>query len=230
MNHFRAEVGELHRLVVGERVDHRRIRDPARIGGEHAVNVGPDVDFRRIKQRPENGGGKVTTVTAERGLHPARVRGDEAGDDQGALEVAVDQVRELGPGLRPLHAGAQRTPFHDHDPAGVDPLDRTALAAMLLIEAVEELGRPDLAVADDEIAHVARGRAGELHRMKNAFEVVAVAVESREIKPRGLRGEERLRNFRVSRAQCTELHAITVILLLRERHEAEQSVGDALAC
>ena len=47
MNHLGAEVRELHRLVIGERVDHRRVGHAARIGAEHAVDVGPDVNLAR---------------------------------------------------------------------------------------------------------------------------------------------------------------------------------------
>ncbi len=54
VNHLGAEIRQLHRLVVRQRIDGGRIRHPARVGRQHTVDVGPDVNFRGIKQRAEN--------------------------------------------------------------------------------------------------------------------------------------------------------------------------------
>ena len=43
MDHLRAEVGELHRLLVRERVDDRRVGNQSGVGAQHAIDVGPDV-------------------------------------------------------------------------------------------------------------------------------------------------------------------------------------------
>src|SRR6185437_13686363 len=145
---------------------------------------------RGIEQRAEDRGGEVAAVAAEGGLHSPRVGSDEARDDQSAFEITVHQVREIPPRPIPLHRWAQGTPFDQHYPAGVYPLHWTSLAAALLVEAVEELGGPDLAISGDEVAHVARGGPGQLHRVQDAFEVVAVAVESRQIQARGLRAQQ----------------------------------------
>src|SRR5581483_9483658 len=61
------------------------------------------------------------------------------------------------------------------------------------------------------------------------LEVVAVPIEAREIEARGLRAEQCLGDFRMPRAQPGDLHAIAVVLTLRQRHQAEQSIRDALA-
>ena len=47
MDDLGAEVRQLHRLVVGQRVDDLRVGHAARIGRQHAVDVGPDVDLAR---------------------------------------------------------------------------------------------------------------------------------------------------------------------------------------
>src|SRR6185437_499114 len=134
------------------------------------------------------------------------------------------EVREMSPRLRPLHCRTQLAPFDDHDPPGVDPLHGTALAAALLVEAVEELGGPDLAVSGDEVAHIARRGARQFHGVENALEVVAIAVEAREIQSCGLRAEERLGDLRMARAQGAELHPIAVVLALRQRYEPQQGI------
>ena len=82
MDHLGAEVRQLHRFLVGERVDDRRVGNQARIGAEHAIDVGPDVDLVGVEQAADDRGGEVAAVAAERRLKAGRIARDEAGDDQ----------------------------------------------------------------------------------------------------------------------------------------------------
>ena len=95
------------------------------------------------------------------------------------LKAWADGGCQLLVGLRPLHRRAERAPLHDQHRARVDPLHVAGAARALLEVAVEQPGRPQLAVAGDEVADVAGRRAREAHGVQDAFEVVAVAVEAR---------------------------------------------------
>ena len=68
MNHLGAEVRELHRLLVRERVDDRRVGNEARIGAQHAVDVGPDVDLVGVEQVADDRRGEIAAVASERRL------------------------------------------------------------------------------------------------------------------------------------------------------------------
>ena len=104
-----------------------------------------------------------------------------------------------------------------------------AAPAALLEEALEQPRGPDLAVAGDEVADGVGGRAGELDRMQDPEQVLAVAVEARQVRLGGLRRQQLLGDGRVTRAQLGEFTAIGAVLALGERHEAQQRVRDALA-
>ncbi len=184
MDDLGAEVRELHRLVVGERVDHRGIGHAARIGRQHAVDVGPDVDLAGREQRAEDRGGEVAAVAAERGRHAAPVDGDEAGDDQRAVKVR----RHLGARCwraTPATAlpGPERPPLHHHHAPRIEPGHRPGAARALLEKRLEQPRRPDLAVAGDQVADAARRgarvvqRARAVQRAQRLLDVAAVAVE-----------------------------------------------------
>ncbi len=96
VKHLGAEVRQLHRLAVRERVDDRGVRHATRVGRQHAIDVGPDVDLGRAQQRSEDGGGEIAAIASEGRLHAALVGGDEPGDDQGAAECGRDQRLEVG--------------------------------------------------------------------------------------------------------------------------------------
>ena len=69
VDHLGAEVGELHRLAVGQRVDDLGVGDAARVGRQHAVDVGPDHDLAGVQERAEDRRREVAAVAAERRLH-----------------------------------------------------------------------------------------------------------------------------------------------------------------
>ncbi len=56
MDDLGAEIRELHRLVVGQLVDHGRLRHQARIAAHDAVHIGPDGDRLGFQQAGQNGG------------------------------------------------------------------------------------------------------------------------------------------------------------------------------
>src|SRR6185503_4685601 len=95
----------------------------ARIGRKHSIHVGPDVDFLGIEQRTEDRTREVGAVAPESSLYAAAVRGDEAGNDERALEAGGHELRQLGARLIPLHGRAQRSPLDHHAFTRVDPFD-----------------------------------------------------------------------------------------------------------
>ncbi len=170
---------------------------------------------------PKIEAGEVAAIAAERRLHTVLFRGNEAGDDECALEVAIDQVAQACARVAPFDGGSQLPPLDDDDTACVDPLHRAAAAAALLEEAVEKLRRPDLAVTGDEIGHVVCSLPREFHGVEDPLQVVTVAVEAGEIQPRGLRGQQRLGNRRVASTQRDDFGAIAVVLPLGKGHEPQ---------
>src|SRR6185369_16905876 len=69
----------------------------------------------------------------------------------------------------------------------------------------------------------------QLDRVQDAFDVVTVAVETREVQLRRVGRQQRLRDLRVARAQRVEIAAIGVVLRLGAGDEPEQRIGDAAA-
>ncbi len=112
MDHLGAEVRQLHRFVIRERVDDLGIGHEARIGAEHAIDVGPDVNLFGVEQRAEDRAGEVAAVTAERRLQAVRIAGDEAGDDQrrriGRRDAVHVRLRNI-PANRGTEAGPHST-------------------------------------------------------------------------------------------------------------------------
>ena len=127
VNHLGAEVRQLHRLVVGERVDHRGIGHAPRIGRQHAVDVRPDVDLRGI------------AAARRKWRRKSRCRCARAWSARRARSEAMKPVmisvplksRRPGPARlardsRPLDARPPGAPVDDHHAARIDPLHRTA--------------------------------------------------------------------------------------------------------
>ena len=94
---------------------------------------------------------------------------------------------------------------------------------------MKQLGGPDLAVAGDQVGDILRGRPSQLDGMENALQVVAVPVETGEVKARRLRRQQRFGDDRVPDTQRGDFAAITVVLAFRKRNEAQQRIGDATA-
>jgi hypothetical protein len=65
--------------------------------------------------------------------------------------------------------------------------------------------------------------------VQDAFDVVTVAVEAREIELGRARRQHRLRDGRVTRAQRIQVAAIGVVLRFGAGHEPEQCIGDTAA-
>ena len=116
-----AEIGELHGLVIGQRVDDLGVRHQPRIGRQHAVDVGPNDDFRSLEQGAENGAGEIAAVAAQGGLNPLDGGRHETGHDQPARESVGHQAPQVLLAHRPLHGRSQRTPLDDDDLARIDP-------------------------------------------------------------------------------------------------------------
>ncbi len=85
MDHLGAEIRQLHRLVVRQRVDDGGVGHAARIGAQHAVHVGPDVDLaRRRAASPKIEAEKSLPLRPSVVCRPRGSRRDEAGDDERA--------------------------------------------------------------------------------------------------------------------------------------------------
>ncbi len=68
VNDLGAEVGKLHRLVVGQSIDDPRLRNPVRIRTHYAVNVRPDRQLGGVAQRGKNRRRIIAAITSERRL------------------------------------------------------------------------------------------------------------------------------------------------------------------
>ena len=77
MQNFRAEIGELGGLAIGNFGDRAGFGNQARIGAEHAVHVRPDDDFVRAERAAQNRGGIIRASAAERGENAVGGRADE---------------------------------------------------------------------------------------------------------------------------------------------------------
>src|SRR5262249_12262448 len=76
---------------------------------------------------------------------------------------------------------------------------------------------------------VLRRGASEFDRMENARQVMAVAIETRQVQPGGLRTENRLRDRRVPVPQCRDMPPVTVVLALGQLDEFQERVRDPAA-
>ena len=89
----------------------------------------------RIQQRAEDRGGEIAAVAPERGLHAARIAGDEAGDDEAGrcrrwrAHAARRAALQLRVRSLPVHGRTERPPLHDDAAARIDPLHTAARAA-----------------------------------------------------------------------------------------------------
>ena len=227
MDHLGAEVGQLHRLVVRQRVDYRRVGHAPGIGAEHAVDVGPDVNLGGVEHVAEDRRREVRAVASERRLHALRRAGDEAGHDERGGRAIRHQRRGALARHRPLHGRAERTPLHRDDVARVEPPHRAAPAAGA--QAAGEHARgPQLAVAGHDVAGFLGGRLRLGRGPEPALDVGRVRVEL---------GRER--GDIVSRADLGGDGQVPLpeagqdrprrLLPLRRRHQVEQTIGNAFA-
>ena len=92
---------------------------------------------------------------ASRAMKPVMIN---VAGSRGVMRVGV-RLRHV-----PAHGRAERSPFHRHDVARIDPLDVAGPAAAMTQIGAEQARRPDLAVAGDQIAHGLRGGADQLRR------------------------------------------------------------------
>ena len=224
-----AEIGQFHRLVVGQRIDDLGVRHAPRVGRQHAVDVGPDDDLLGIEQRAEDRARVVAAVAAERGRHAAGIGGDEAGDDEHALEIGRDPCREPRRGGRPLHDRSERAPLDDQHLAGVQPLHRAPDLAATGKHRGEQARRPDFAVAGDHVADGLRRRAHEAHGVQHAEDVLAVGLQLRDIAVSLGAAEHGAGDRRVPLDQGIDTGPVGVVVRLGGGDQRQQRVGDAAA-
>ena len=195
MDHLCAEVSQLHRLVVRERVDDGRIGHAARIGAEHAIDVGPDHNLLGVEQVAEDRRGEVAAVPSEGRLQAFGRPRDEAGDHERRVDLARNHLQGVGARVFPADAWPERTPVDAHDVTCVDPDDASGPAAARGEIAAEKTRRPDLAKARHQVAYRGRGGARQVDGMKNAGDVLAVAIENFGVGIGGRAGDERPRHL-----------------------------------
>jgi hypothetical protein len=116
---------------------------------------------------------EVAAVALERGGHALGVAAMKpvitTTGDGFAPRHAVEALRAR----RPVDRGAALPCVHHQHLAGVEPARVVALGA----GAREELRRPELAVARDELLGELRGAAGEPHGAEHVGEVASVGVK-----------------------------------------------------
>ncbi len=142
---------------------------------------------------------------------------------------ALDQRARCSAATPPLHGRSERAPFHDDHTARIHPQRLAGTPGARLKVLVEQPRRPDLAIACDEVADIVGGRAGQLHGVQDALDVVAVPIHGRQVQRGVLRRQQRLGNGGVALAQRLHLALVALILLLGEHHQAQQRIGDAAA-
>ena len=124
MQHFRAEVRELHRLLVRHLRQHERRRHDPRIGAQHAVHVGPDLDERRADGGADDRRAVIRSVPPDRRRLAVVGGADEAGDDRSHARRAAEErveVRARAPvRLFEHHGGVRELIVGDDDVARVD--------------------------------------------------------------------------------------------------------------
>ena len=146
MDDLGAEIGQLHRLVIGQRIDDLCVGDPSRIRREHAVDIRPDVDRLGIEQCPEDRGGEIAAVAPQGGLHTSRIAGDETGDDQRTVESTLDGRGDALVRCIPLHHRPERPRLDDDHFARIEPTHLTTAGCAVREKFAEQAGRPDLAI------------------------------------------------------------------------------------
>ncbi len=193
----------------------------------------PDLDLGRIQQRAEDRRREVRPIAPERGLHPTRVTGDEAGDDQGvcarlARRALGEQPLQAALRFFPLHRRTQCAPIHHHAAPRVQPLHAAARTAPLQI-AREQPRRPDLAEACDQVVHGLRRRAHHPCGLQHPSDRLEILIEAAQVGGRLRRIEQRLGDRGMPRAQRRQALLPAIVLAFGQRHELQQQVGDALA-
>jgi hypothetical protein len=84
---------------------------------------------------------------------------------------------------------------------------------------MEQLGGPDLPETGNQVTHILRGRPRQFNSVQNAFQVVAVPVETSQVQAGGLGREQCFGNGSVPDAQGGNLAAIAIVLAFSERNQ-----------
>ena len=224
MQDLGAEVRELHRLVVSQFRNDRRVADQPRVGAHDAGHVGPDIDLAGVEQRAEYRRRQVAAVAPERGLHTVAIARDKAGDDHGAREPLRYAGGQPRPGLVPEHVRAEFRVLDDQHVAGVEPVDRVRQRVGLQ-QAGQQLGRPQFARPRDQVAHCIGFRRKQRSRVQHVGNVLTAGLEA---------GLKSLTQLAVAQqfvgkplmvaAQFSQPRRITVALA-RQADQVQQPVG-----
>ena len=201
----------------------------ARIGRQHAVDVGPDHDLRGIEQRAEDRRRVVAAVAAERGLQALRVDGDEAGDDDRALESGRDRRRKVGARSLPAHARPEGSPFNEQHAARIEPQGRRGSGPAGAQQPREDARGPELPETCDKVAHGRRGRPHHVNRLQDAADVAAIGIQLDDEFVAGVGRQQLARELHVARPKLLEPRLDRLVLPLGKSDQVEQRVGDAPA-
>ena len=120
MEHARAEVRELERLLIGHARDRVGVVEDRRVAGHHAGHVGPDLDLGGAEGRGEQGGGVVGAVAAEGGAAAVGGGAEEAGVDADGGAPGRAQVVQAGLGGGQVDERGAEAVVADQPVAGVD--------------------------------------------------------------------------------------------------------------
>mmetsp|Transcript_39676 Transcript_39676/g.94004 ORF Transcript_39676/g.94004 Transcript_39676/m.94004 type:complete len:629 (-) Transcript_39676:205-2091(-) len=198
MQHLRAEVGQLHCLIVLERLDRESLRHTPRVRRVHAVGVLPHGDAAGAHELRKDGGRVVRPRALESRWDPRlRDRHEPRHDDNRRLLRVVQVVEPLGlASLAPPvdHALRGHIPQRRHSACGCRPflsepverrLDDQHLASVHprardvlgLQVRVERLRRPDLSEPCDKLHVDGRDCADEAERAHDVEDVLAVTAD-----------------------------------------------------
>ena len=230
MDHPRAEIGQLHGLVVGQLADHVRLRNARRIGAHHALHVGPYGERLRVKQRTEYRRREIAAVAPQGHLQPAPVAGDIARDHPHRGGIVLKQALQALAGSLPVHHHAQFPRLHAQDIAGIQPPGVASFAGLAFADqGRQQASRPQFPASGHQGFHSRPGRSDQHGGMKDIRHIAAL-VRLR-VQQRG--APFRVRNQFLGDRGILFLQGIQVVLPLGvTRNSAiqqrEQRVGHAL--
>eukprot|EP00162_Nutomonas_longa_P014203 comp21867_c0_seq1/m.49520 comp21867_c0_seq1/g.49520 ORF comp21867_c0_seq1/g.49520 comp21867_c0_seq1/m.49520 type:complete len:779 (-) comp21867_c0_seq1:129-2465(-) len=227
MQHLGAKVGELHGLVVGNKVEAARTGHDARVGRVDAVNVGPDGDLARMEQGANDRARKVRAVAAERGWGAVLVVGHKSREHKD-LNVRVAVLQELVHArlrLGPQHRCKGLWVFLNHD--NVARVDVDGLETHGAQMRGKQRRLEHFACSSDRSRELNWGVLRNDHGAQQLFHFLELGIEEALVRFLFLgTGHERLQRRDVARTQRVDVRKICLVAARRLADDLVKPVGD----
>ena len=193
MNDLRAEIRELHRLLVRQRVDHARVRHQPRIGAQHTIDIGPDMDFIGMSSRAPKIAARSRCRSDPSGLNAVAVASDEAGDHPASSGERPGRVRARPSRAIPANARWDRAlPIRPRGRSGRPPTPTSPLPGRARSQvASEHPCRPQISPKPATMSRsAAGGLADSMHGLQQPAQFIAIHVQLGAILLGACRGVE----------------------------------------